>query len=508
MGSDQTAPGGPDLSVGVPAADLAEGKPLLGHVGDQAVMLVKRGDALFAVGATCTHYSGPLAEGLVVGETVRCPWHHACFDLRTGQPLRAPALNPIPCWTVEREGALVRVGAKLVPAPRTRPGADPRDIVIVGAGGAGNAAAEILRREGYGGTITLIGREPDGPYDRPNLSKDYLAGTAPEEWIPLRGADFYREQKIDLLLGTAVEAIDKDARTVRLTGGRTLRWDRLLLAPGADPVRLAIPGGDLPHVHTLRSLGDSRAIIAASGPGKRVVVIGASFIGMEVAAALRARQVPVDVVAPDACPFERVLGPGLGDFLRGVHAEHGVTFHLGETVARIDERTVTLAGGLTLPADLVVVGIGVRPSLALAESAGLTLDRGIAVDATLQTSVPGIYAAGDVARWPDPHTGQRVRVEHWVVAERMGQTAARNMLGAGQPFDAVPFFWTQQYDVGVSYVGHAERWDSIDLDGTLEARDCRLVYRSAGRALAVVTIGRDSESLRAELALERGEAVG
>jgi apoptosis-inducing factor 3 len=502
MATGESTPSGPDLAQGVALADLADGAPLRGHVGDDAVMLVRRGPEIFAVGATCTHYGGPLAEGLVVGETVRCPWHHACYDLRSGEPVRAPALNPIACHQVERSGDMVRVGARLAAQPRRRVGPDPRAIVIVGAGAAGNAAAEALRREGYQGSVTLVGREPTVPCDRPNLSKDYLAGTAPEEWIPLRSEDFYREQKIELVLGGAVEAIDPGARTIRLTDGRRLPWDRLLLAPGAEAVRLAVPGGDLPHVRTLRSLADSRGIIEALAPGKRVVVVGASFIGMEVAAALRTRQVEVDVVAPDAVPFERVLGPGLGDFLRNVHTEHGVAFHLGETVARVDERGVTLSGGLTLPADLVVVGIGVRPLLALGEAAGLAIDRGISVDTNLQTSVPDIFAAGDVARWPDPLTGQRIRVEHWVVAERMGQTAARNMLGAGQPFDAVPFFWTTQYDVTLSYVGHAERWDTIELDGSLEGRDCHLVYRAGGRALALVTLGRDLLSLRTELAFE------
>jgi NADPH-dependent 2,4-dienoyl-CoA reductase/sulfur reductase-like enzyme/nitrite reductase/ring-hydroxylating ferredoxin subunit len=502
MGSDQAQPSGPDLTQGVAFAALKEAVPLLGQVRGEAVMLVRRGQEVFAVSATCTHYSGPLAEGLVVGETVRCPWHHACFDLRTGQPERAPALNPISCFQVERSGDQVRVGDKLVPAPKARRAAPPASIVIIGAGGAGNAAAETLRREGYDGRLTMVGRESSVPYDRPNLSKDYLAGNAPEEWIPLRGEDFYREQKIELVLNSAAEGIDVAGKTVALAGGRSLSWDRLLLAPGADPIRLDVPGGTLPHVFALRSLADSRAIVGALAPGKRAVVVGASFIGMEVAAALRARQVEVAVVAPEARPFERTLGPELGEFLRGVHAKKGVVFHLGETVTRVDERSVTLRSGATLPADLVIAGIGVRPALSLAESAGLALDRGITVDAYLETSAPGIFAAGDVARWPDPHTGQRIRVEHWVLAERMGQAAAVNMLGLRRPFDAVPFFWSTQHDVTVNYVGHAERWDRIDIDGDLEARDARLVYRSAGKVLAVVTVGRDALSLRAEAALE------
>jgi NADPH-dependent 2,4-dienoyl-CoA reductase/sulfur reductase-like enzyme/nitrite reductase/ring-hydroxylating ferredoxin subunit len=505
MGSDQGKPTGPDLAQGVALAALADGVPLLGHLGDEAVMVVRRGEAVFAVAATCTHYSGPLAEGLVVGDTVRCPWHHACFNLRTGEPERAPALNPISCYAVERAGDRVKVGAKLTPAPRAPRAGAPKSIAILGAGAAGNAAAEALRRAGYDGRLTLIGREGTVPYDRPNLSKDYLAGTAPEEWIPLRSEDFYREQNIELLLGSPVEKLDAASKTLTFAGGRTLTADRILLAPGAEAVKLTVPGAELPHVRTLRTLADARAIIAAVEKKPRVVVVGASFIGMEVAAALRARKVEVHVVAPDACPFERVLGNSLGDFLRSLHVEQGVNFHLGETVSRIDAGSVTLAGGLVLPADLVVVGIGVRPALAIAEKAGLAMDRGISVDAHLETSAPGIFAAGDVARWPDPHTGQRIRVEHWVVAERMGQIAAVNLLGEKRPFDAVPFFWSTQYDVTLNYVGHAERWDRVDAEGSLEARDCRLVYRQGGNVVAVVTVGRDALSLRAELCLERND---
>jgi NADPH-dependent 2,4-dienoyl-CoA reductase/sulfur reductase-like enzyme/nitrite reductase/ring-hydroxylating ferredoxin subunit len=505
---EQAQVSGPDLAQGVAEGDLKEGTPLLGQVAGDAVMLVRQGAEIFAVGATCTHYSGPLAEGLVVDGTVRCPWHHACFDLRTGAPERAPALNPIACYQVERAGGKVRVGQKLVPAPKAPRAGAPTSIVIVGAGGAGNAAAECLRREGYLGGITMIGRETAVPYDRPNLSKDYLAGTAPEEWIPLRSPEFYRELKIDLLQGSAVESIDAKARTVTLADGRSVGWDRLLLATGADPIRLNVPGGELPHVRTLRSLADSRGIIEALAPGKKVVVVGASFIGMEVAAALRTRQLEVHVVAPETRPFERTLGPALGDFLRNLHESRGVRFHLQQTVTRIEAKSVTLSGGGTLEADLVIAGIGVRPALALAEKAGLALDRGITVDEHLETSVPGIFAAGDIARWPDPHTGQKIRVEHWVVAERMGQTAARNLLGQREAFDAVPFFWSAHYDVSLSYIGHAERWDSIELDGDLEKRDCQVVYRQGGKVLAVVTLGRDSLGLRAEAALERNDTAG
>jgi NADPH-dependent 2,4-dienoyl-CoA reductase/sulfur reductase-like enzyme len=338
------------------------------------------------------------------------------------------------------------------------------------------------------------------------LSKDYLAGTAPEEWIPLRSADFYRDQRIELLLDTSAAAIHTAQRVVELADGSTRPYDMLLIATGAEPVRLDIPGADLPHVSYLRSLADSRALVAKAKTAPRVVVIGASFIGLEVAASLRMRELAVHVVAPESIPMERVMGPEIGGLVRKVHEEHGVHFHLGTTPASIDRNMVTLNTGERLAADLVVVGIGVKPILGLAERAGLAIDRGIAVDQYLESSVSGIFGAGDIARWPDPHSGAKIRVEHWVVAERQGQTAARNMLGRRERFDAVPFFWSMHYDMPILYVGHAEGWDQVEIDGRVEAKDCRATFRRDGRTLAVATIGREADNLRAELELEQGSA--
>jgi len=508
MAENSTQPSGPDLSQGVALETLTDGGMLLGHVGDNAALLVRRGGEVFAIDATCSHYGGPLAEGIVVGETVRCPWHHACFSLRTGKALQAPALNDLTCWRVEQRDGVAFVGETLTATTPRLPAAGlPDSVVIVGGGAAGNAAAEMLRREGYVGPVTLLSADPSPPCDRPNLSKDYLAGTAQEDWIPLRPPEFYQQHRIDLRLGTRVVMIDVAAHSVLLSEGGRVSYGALLLATGAEPIRLDVPGANPPHVHVLRTLADSNALIARATAAKQCVVVGASFIGLEVAASLRSRGVQVQVVAPEARPMERVMGAAIGDMVRALHEANGVVFRLGATVASIAQDAVTLSTGERLRADLVVVGIGVRPAVHLAEQAGLAIDRGVTVDEFLRTSAAGIYAAGDIVRWPDRRSGQRIRVEHWVVAERQGQVAALNMLGRRQHFDAVPFFWTRQYDTAIDYVGHAEQWDRVDIDGDPAAHDCTVSFWHGGRKLAVVTVERDRESLRAEAAFEQEVAA-
>lgn len=503
---------GPDLvNEGVALHDLADGALLKGRAGEDSVLLARVDGEVFAVGAKCTHYGGPLDKGLVVEHTVRCPWHHAAFSLRTGEALRAPALDPLPCWTVEVRDGRAFVGEKaqrepLEPTPHDLSAnrASPEAIVIVGAGAAGSAATEMLRRCGYAGPITLIDGEERAPYDRPNLSKDYLAGNAPESWLPLRPDGFYEQHGVTVVR-ERVSALDTAARTVRLESGASHRYDALLLATGSEARALDIPGHDLPHVFTLRSWADSRAIIARAEQSRRAVVVGASFIGLEVAASLRARGLEVRVVAPEERPLLKVFGPDLGAMIQSIHEEHGVAFHLGQKPERIDEDGVTLEGGERLAAELVVVGIGVRPRLELAAEAGLEVERGIMVDEYLETSAPGVYAAGDIARWPDARGGAPIRVEHWVVAQRQGQAAARNMLGAREPFTAAPFFWSKHYDLSIRYSGHAEEWDEIAIDGSLEQRTFSAAFRRNGRTLAVASGRRDRQNLEAAAALERGD---
>ena len=384
-------------------------------------------------------------------------------------------------------------------------GSTPSSIVIVGGGAAGLAAADILRRERYDGPITMLTADDSPPVDRPNLSKDFLAGTAQEDWIPLRSSDFYSERRIELIMNARVASLDTKQKCVRLENGQRYSYGALLIATGAEPLRLDFPGVSSAQTCYLRTFTDSRAIVAKAAAAKSVVVVGASFIGLEVAASLRARGIGIHIVAPGGQPLERVMGPEVGAVIRRLHEEHGVVFHLGSTVKGVDGRMVTLTDGTTLDADFLVLGVGVRPSIGLAEQGGLVIDRGIAVNEYLETSAPGVYAAGDVARWPDPHSGARIRVEHWVVAERQGQTAARNMLGYRERFDAVPFFWSQHYDVTINYVGHAEQWDRIDIDGSLDAHDCAVTYRRDGRTLAVATMSRDLLSLQMEAQIEEDD---
>src|SRR5437773_2903771 len=378
---------GPDFEKGCELDKLAEGEMLLGHAFGEPVLAARRGADVFAIGAICTHYGGPLVKGLMVDCTVRCPWHHARFDLRTGEAIAAPALNDVASWKVEKQGNQFFVTGKLEKKPAPKPKSAPANVVIVGAGAAGGAAAEMLRREGYDDPVQLIGADEFLPYDRPNLSKDYLAGNASEEWIPLRQPDFYREQKIDTWTKTSVTGIDPTKTQVALSDGRSLSYGALLLATGAEPIRLEIPGADLPHVCYLRTLTDSRRIIERAKNAQRAVVIGASFIDLEVSWYLRERKLEVAVVGKGSLPLEKVLGGELGTVIRETHEANGVKFHLGRKPVAIQDRLVEFDDGTKLDCDLVVVGIGVRPNIAVAEQAGMTTDNGVLVNEFLETNV-------------------------------------------------------------------------------------------------------------------------
>ncbi len=503
MGTSDESLEGPDLASGVALEGLREGEPVLGHAHGEAVMIVRVGDTAHALGAKCSHYGGPLSEGLVVDGTVRCPWHHACFDLRTGEVLGAPALSSIPCYEIRREGNLVRVlGKKSAGAEVEVAGAaPPPSVVIVGAGPAATSCAEALRRAAYTGAITLVGTE--APVDRPNLSKDYLAGNAPEEWLPLRTEADLAARGITLELGNVARRIDLTARSVELSNGAALTYGALVLATGAEPIRLSIEGAELPHVHLLRTLADSKAVVAAAETARSAVVIGASFIGLEVAASLRIRGLDVTVVGPEASPLARILGDEVGAFVKRIHEGKGERFRFGRKPVRVASNAVVLDDGTEVPADLVVMGVGVRPRVELAEAAGLRTDRGVLVDQHMRTSDAHVFAVGDIARFP--YGGELVRIEHMAVAERQGRTAALAILGLVPRVRDVPFFWSVHHDVTLSYVGHAERFDRVIIDGSLDARDAIVGYVDGNRVRAVVTVNRDRAGLLAERAFETGD---
>ncbi len=502
--AEQTELSGPDLKSGVELSSLTEGEPFLGHYEGEAVILVRQGDQVFAMAATCSHYGGPLADGLIVGNTIRCPWHHARFNFQTGEAEGAPALNPLSCFNVRRQGDAVAVTGKAakdfhVACPR-----NPSSVVIIGAGAAGAACADMLRTKGYAGPVTLVSDEDPSPVDRPNLSKDYLAGSAPEEWIPLRTPDYYQTIQVDLVTGNPAVRIRPDKHEVSLRDGQALSYGALLVATGAEPRSLSIKGSHLPHVHCLRTLADSRAIIARAEQVRNCVVIGSSFIALEVAGSLRSRGREVTVISQDSVPLERVLGRELGRFVQKLHEQHGVRFLLKTTPQAILDNRVEIDQGRSVDAGLVILGIGVSPRTSLADEAGIKVDNGVVVDEILRTSATDVFAAGDIARYPEPISGEQTRIEHWVVAERQGQSVAQSMLGIGGPFRQTPFFWSQHYDVTISYVGHASAWDSCEIKGDLEKHDASAVFRRNKRIIAVATIGRDRLSLQVEAAMEAG----
>jgi apoptosis-inducing factor 3 len=484
----------------------------------KTVLLSRVGGEYFATGGKCTHWNAPLVEGVLKGDTLICPWHHACFNVRIGTRLEPPALNDLAHYPlrVENNTVIVTLPHDNVTAPQGK--ADPsvqQTFVIVGGGAAGNAAAEALRREGFAGKIIVLSAVDTVPVDRPNLSKDYLDGHAKPEWMPLRDEGWYAARDIDLRLNCRVTRVDPNAHTVHVAEGEPLHYDKLLLATGAVPRQLRnTPGTDLKGIYTLRTLADADAIIQAAEQGKRVVIIGASFIGMEVAAALASgRGASINIVAPEPVPFDRILGVEIGRMFQSVHEAKGIQFFLGEGVTALtgQNRTVSqvqLKSGKTLDADFVVVGVGVAPATEFLADSGLTReekDGSLRVDASLKTSHPDVYAAGDIARWGE---GTGTRIEHWRVAQQHGIIAAHNMMGKTEDVHGhVPFFWTTQWGVTVSYVGHAEQWDEIIYRGSVEERKFLAFYVKDGQLKAAAGSDHDQDLDAIELIMQHSKPL-
>jgi apoptosis-inducing factor 3 len=492
-----------DLTQWSEIEEVPDGGILAGVVGEDSVFVWRNGNRLKAYSATCPHLGAPLNKGIVIGATIRCPWHHACFDLATDEATAAPAFDALLEYpvTFDDNRFFVKPASAQTPRRIVQREASLGTMAIVGGGAAGFAAADAIRKIGWRGGVTIFSDEAEQPYDRTLLTKDYLEGAFGDDRLPIARHSLV-DLGVDFEGDASVQQIEPEHKRLRLANGDERSYEKLLLATGAAPRRLDVPGGDLPHVMVLRSLRDCRRILANVISGARVAVVGGSFIAMEAAASLFGRGLSVDVIAPEEHPLEKVFGRELSDLILETHARKGVRLHLGSPVARIEDKQVLLQGGERIDADIVIVGIGVEPRLQLAKAAGLTLDRGVVVNSRLQTSDPNIFAAGDIARWPDPHTGENIRVEHWVVAERQGQVAAASMLGRDQAFTMVPFFWTKHFDLSIRYVGHAAKWDEARVEGDLSHRDGLVRFRLAGRDLAVATVERDNESLRAELTME------
>jgi apoptosis-inducing factor 3 len=485
--------------------ELQDGQKRQVTVGGTDILLIRREDNVYAIGAYCTHNQAPLEQGVLHGDWIVCPWHNAYFDITTGDLHQPPGLDSLDRYPVRIDGDNVLVtipdaapGHRVPDMAAYEPDTDSRTFVILGAGAAGTHAAETLRVAGYQGRIVMVTRDNKLPYDRTTLSKNYFTGKLKADQILMRSTDFYQQHNIELRLNCPVANVDINTKTIAFANDETLTYDALLIATGTQPRHLAVPGGAFPNIFTLRSFADSDRILAAAANAKQAVVIGSSFIGMEVAAGLTQKGIKVTVVSPDSLPFERILGAQIGELFYQVHQENGVTFKLGHTVTQIEgestAQTVILDNGDRLNTDMIVVGIGVQPVTEFI--AGIELnpqDRSIPVDEYL-CAAEGVYAAGDIARFPDWRTSASMRVEHWRIAAQHGRVAAFNMAGKPTKFRGVPVFWSMQYQFPIRYVGHATEWDEVIIDGSLDDRQFIVFYVKDDRVLAAASSKRDTET--------------
>ena len=498
--------------------DLQDGDLRAAQAGDTELVLVRARGHVHAYPAHCPHAGGPLAEGLLSGDRLMCPWHHACFAAHTGDLLEPPAQDALTRFDVVTQGDDLYVNLpddfpeSRTPDMTPPDPTDERVFAILGAGAAGGAAAETLRQAGFTGRVVLVSEDAEPPYDRTVLSKEYLGEPSDPS---LRGKDFYNANGLELHLNRTVARVNPAERSLSFADGEALRYDALLLATGSKPVPLEVPGAGLGGVFYLRTLADAGRIAESAEDGGRVVVVGGSFIGMECAASLRKKGLGVTVVMPGERPFAKLLGDEVGGMFRAFHEEQGVTFVTGTKVAEFggEERvsSVTLENGQTLPADLVVIGTGVQPALPELVGVALEEDGGVSVDETLKLRGEHgpVYAVGDLAHFPDPYSGsnsgsnsgESVRVEHWRVAQQHGRAAARAMVGETDAFSGVPFFWTKQYGVSFRYVGHAPGWDDCVIDGDVAGRKFLAYYLKENKVVAVFGVGRDPDLCAAEEAM-------
>lgn len=502
-----------EIAVGK-LSDLRDGEMKEVEADGQQILLARVNGSYHAVGAHCTHYGAPLAEGYLSGERIVCPWHHACFSAVTGELEEPPAFDSLPRFKVKIKDCEIFVilpeksSDRRIPPMEKRNLGDERQFVILGGGAAGFMAAQTLREEGFTGRIVMITREDRAPYDRPNLSKDYLQGHAESVWMPLRSDDFFDENDIEIFREKEATKVDARAKEITFKDGMILEYDSLLIATGGIPRSLPFQSGAQKNVLLLRGFADSDAIIAAAKEGSRAVVVGASFIGMETASSLRTRGCDVTVVAPDKVPFEKMLGEEIGRLFQKIHERKSVKFKLGTKVKSFEGgekiQAVVLENQERIEVDFVVVGIGVTPTTGFLEGVELHEDGGVIADEFL-CAADGLYAAGDIAHYHDQRTNELTRIEHWRLAMQQGRCAVRNMLGKKTAFTAIPFFWTTQFDATLTYVGYAKQWDKIIIHGDLQRQDFLAFYVWDGRVLAVAGMNRNREMASFEEKLRLGE---
>ena len=477
-------------------SDLKVDRPMRVETHGRKLILVRDGQDVHAFGAECPHAGAPLDGGAVCNGRIVCPWHKGSFRVSDGALLEPPALDGLIRYPAQRKDDEVWIGIAPIKAHHENPAADRRIFAIVGAGAAGTCAAAALREGGFAGEIVLIGEEADLPYDRTSLSKFVVAGDMPLADVPLlRDRTFFSDHHIRFEVGAATR-LDASNKTIAITNGRTLTYDMALVAPGGRPNALPVPGAELPGVHMLRNMADAAAILADVDVAQRAVIVGNSFIGLEAASALRKRNVEVIVIAPDDIPFARQFGTELGAMFKHLHEANQVKFIKGK-VARFEGRmgveTVLTEGRERVPADLVIVGTGIRPATDFIEGIALREDGGISVDAGMRAA-DGLYAAGDVAAFVLDGASEPVRIEHWRVAQQQARLAANNMLGAQEHYSDVPFFWTYHYGKSFEYLGHAQQWDEIVIDGDPEQQNFIALFVKDKKVVAILACERERET--------------
>jgi NADPH-dependent 2,4-dienoyl-CoA reductase/sulfur reductase-like enzyme/nitrite reductase/ring-hydroxylating ferredoxin subunit len=481
--------------------------PVAVKIGKKTVLLLRTKDGIHAIGGKCPHYGAPLAEGVVLDHVLTCPWHNARFEVASGEVKSPPAPDDLTLYSVKVENGVVYVKKTEPESTQEKrkqsagggKGRKEEVFVIIGAGAAGSTAATTLRREGFGGRIILLTEEEELPYDRPNLSKDYLAGELKREWMPLRPAAFYGEMEIEILRNYKVVGVELDQKKVTLAHETQMRYDRVLVATGGIPRTPSIPGTDYEAFFLLRSFADADNILSYLGRAQRAVIIGSGFIGLETAASLTRRGLRVDLVSPEHVPMARVFGTHIGNRIRAEHEKNGVRFHLGVAVEEIVKKgpsaRVLLSDQKSIETDLIIAGIGVVPAVGFLQSSGLVESGAIPVNGFLQSKNEDLFAAGDVAIVPDSITGELRRIEHWVEALRQGQHAARSMMGRKSDYSEVPFFWTHQFDMEIRYTGYAKNPDRIVRRGEKDSDSFTIGFYESGRLKAAAGIGRDREMI-------------